>query len=143
MINPTRVRRVLSGIADLGCRLSIDDYGTGYSSLSYLRSLPVNELKIDRSFIENIDSQHTNYEIVRSTVELAHSLGLTVVAEGIERTEELEVLRTLNCDYIQGYLIGRPRQATALTARLLAHRLHQPVAPVDLTPPPRDLPAVA
>ncbi|MCY7304008.1 MAG: bifunctional diguanylate cyclase/phosphodiesterase [Thermoleophilia bacterium] len=134
MANPTRVRRVLAGIADLGCRISIDDYGTGYSSLTYLRSLPVDELKIDRSFVKDIHDEPTNVQIVRSTIDLAHSLGLTVVAEGIEQPEELEVLRNLGCDMIQGYIIGRPRKPAALTARLLAGRRHEVMVPIALVP---------
>jgi diguanylate cyclase (GGDEF)-like protein/PAS domain S-box-containing protein len=92
----------------MGIRLSIDDFGTGYSSLSYLRRLPVNTLKIDRSFVGNMSSEDENYEIVRAIISLAHTLGLTVIAEGPETITQVAQLRALGCDYAQGYYFGRP-----------------------------------
>lgn len=103
-----RVATTLNHLRDLGFPLAIDDYGTGYSSLAYLRNLPVNELKIDRAFVANLDIDPHNEVIVRSTIELGHNLGLQVVAEGVERDGELSILKQLGCDYAQGYLISRP-----------------------------------
>ena len=92
----------------LGCRLAIDDYGTGYSSLSYLRHLPVHELKIDKTFVMGMARDASNAVIVRSTIDLAHNLGLAVVAEGVEDEATFEQLRLLGCDMAQGYWLSRP-----------------------------------
>ena len=92
----------------LGCRIAIDDYGTGYSSLAYLRRLPVHELKIDRTFISGMAADADDALIVRSTIDLAHNMGLNVVAEGVENEPTLEGLRTMNCDMVQGFLMSRP-----------------------------------
>jgi diguanylate cyclase (GGDEF)-like protein len=91
-----------------GCRISIDDYGTGYSSLAYLKRLPVDELKIDRSFVNGMVENYNDEVIVRSTIELAHNLGLRVVAEGVETSAMLRRLKDLHCDMAQGYLMSRP-----------------------------------
>ena len=91
----------------LGCRLAIDDYGTGYSSLAYLRRLQVHELKIDKSFVIGMTGDESDVLIVRSTIDLAHNLGLTVVAEGVEDDPTLERLRGMGCDMVQGYLLSR------------------------------------
>ena len=108
MLDKDRVVGLLEKLRALGIRISIDDFGTGYSSLTYLRDLPVDELKIDRSFVTYVDLDAHNEVIVRSTINLGHSLGLSIVAEGIEREEEMQVLRGLGCDSAQGYLIARP-----------------------------------
>jgi diguanylate cyclase (GGDEF)-like protein len=92
----------------LGCRLAIDDYGTGYSSLAYLRRLPVHELKIDKSFVIGMAADASDALIVRSTIDLAHNLGLSVVAEGVENDATLDRLRAMGCDMVQGYLLSRP-----------------------------------
>jgi EAL domain-containing protein (putative c-di-GMP-specific phosphodiesterase class I) len=92
----------------MGLRLSIDDFGTGYSSLSYLKQLPVNEIKIDKSFGLSLSSDANSEVIVRSTIDLAHKLGLQVVAEGIETKESFDLLRQLGCDTAQGFYVGRP-----------------------------------
>jgi EAL domain-containing protein (putative c-di-GMP-specific phosphodiesterase class I) len=92
----------------LGCRLAIDDYGTGYSSLSYLRHLPVHELKIDKTFVMGMARDASDAVIVRSTVDLAHAMGLAVVAEGVEDEATFEQLRALRCDFAQGYWLSRP-----------------------------------
>ena len=97
-----------------GIRFSLDDFGTGYSSLSQLSRLPLDELKIDRSFIQRALDHHQDHSIVQSTIELAHSLGLKVVAEGVETQQTLELLRRLRCDLIQGYLISRPLPAAEI-----------------------------
>ncbi len=101
-------------LRDLGVRFAIDDFGTGYSSLAYLGTLPIDSLKIDRSFVQHLDSRPQNIEIVRAVLNLGHSLGRHVVAEGVEREEEMAVLRTLGVDVAQGYLISRPLSAEAI-----------------------------
>jgi diguanylate cyclase (GGDEF)-like protein len=108
MADPTRAAELLRRLQEMGVRVSIDDYGTGYSSLARLRELPVNELKLDRSFLTGIGFDARAAAIVRSTIELAHSLGLTIVAEGIETGEEEAILRGLSCDLGQGYHLARP-----------------------------------
>ena len=103
-----RLFEVLEYICFLGIALSIDDYGTGYSSLSRLRKLPVTEIKIDQSFIKDMNINKDDEAIVRSTIELEHNLGLTVVAEGVETKIALSLLDKFGCDIAQGYLISRP-----------------------------------
>ena len=111
-----RLAEVLEHICVLGVELSIDDYGTGYSSLSRLRRLPVSELKIDQSFIRDMVANKDDQAVVHSTIELAHNLGLNVVAEGVETREALELLTTLGCDTIQGFLISQPLPVEAFNA---------------------------
>lgn len=108
MDDPQRAMQTLASLHDMGIALSIDDFGTGYSSLAYLKRLPVSTLKIDRSFVMNMESEPADAQIVRSTIDLAHNLGLTVVAEGIETIRTWNLLRQLGCDVGQGYLIARP-----------------------------------
>ena len=100
--------QVIHRLASVGVGLSIDDFGTGYSSLAYLKRLPVNEIKVDRSFVLNMTSDVNDATIVRATVDLSHNLGLRVVAEGVEDTETWTQLAELRCDLAQGYLLGRP-----------------------------------
>ena len=106
--NQEYVLNSLTRLRSLGIELSIDDFGTGYSSLSRLKKLPVNELKIDQSFIKDMDESVDDQIIVRSIIDLAHNLGLTVVAEGVETKEILDRLNKLGCDIAQGYFISRP-----------------------------------
>jgi len=106
--DPGQALRNLERLHALGCRISIDDYGTGYSSLAYLKRLPVNELKIDRSFVMGMVSDVSDAVIVRSTIDLAHNMGLSVVAEGVEDEATLRRLRELGCDMVQGYHLSRP-----------------------------------
>ena len=108
MDDPLRAQNTLNALSARGFKLSIDDFGTGYSSLAYLRRLPVNELKIDRSFVSAMDRNADDVNIVRSTIELAHNLGLSVVAEGIENAQVLAQLAKLGCDEGQGYYMSRP-----------------------------------
>ncbi len=108
MADETHSVAVLSRLSELGVRLSIDDFGMGYSSLSHLRRLPVDEIKIDRSFVAHMDSERDDALIVQSTVELAHNLGLRVVAEGVETERTWDRLGELGCDYAQGYFLCRP-----------------------------------
>ncbi len=118
MDDPERAEATLNRLAALGFGLSIDDYGTGYSSLAYLQRLPVNELKIDKAFVMAMEKEAGAATIVRSTIELAHNLGLTVVAEGVEDAAILDHLRRLHCDDAQGYHLGRPMPAAQLGAWL-------------------------
>ena len=108
MVDPERSLGVLRGLAHLGVVLSVDDYGTGYSSLAYLQRLPVQRLKIDRSFVMGVVEDGPSAAIVRSTIELARNLGMTVVAEGVEDDATLMVLRDMGCDAAQGFGLGRP-----------------------------------
>ena len=101
----------LRAIRDLGVGLVLDDFGTGYSSLSYLRRLPLDTIKIDRSFVAGIDDDNSNLPIVRAVIALAHGLGIEVVAEGIETAGQLERLRDLVCDRGQGYYFATPASA--------------------------------
>ena len=128
MEDPAYAQKVLQKLSDLGIHLSIDDYGTGYSSLSYIVQLPVDELKIDRSFVMNMGTDEHTSTIVRSTIELGHSLGLKVVAEGVENADGLRMLRELGCDQAQGYFISKPVSAAQLETWLANHVLSQPVA---------------
>jgi len=98
----------LNQLNQLGIKISIDDFGTGFSSLAYLKRLPVNELKIDKSFIQEINQDQNDLAIVHSTIDLGHNLGLTVTAEGVENEQTIEILNELNCDLVQGYFISRP-----------------------------------
>jgi len=111
---------VLAELKQLGVQLAIDDFGTGYSSLSYVHRFPLNSLKIDRSFVSEMGAQGERSEIVRAIVNLAHNLGLDVIAEGIETQSQLDHLTTLGCDYGQGYLFSMPIAAAAATALALA-----------------------
>ncbi|MFN3517706.1 MAG: EAL domain-containing protein, partial [Novosphingobium sp.] len=104
----------LSAIAANGIELSIDDYGTGNATLEYLRSVPCQEIKIDRRFVASLQSSASDLLLVESTIELAHGLGRRVVAEGIEDPETLELLRVMGCDVAQGYYLARPMQLDAL-----------------------------
>ncbi|MCU1599452.1 MAG: putative Diguanylate cyclase/phosphodiesterase [Frankiales bacterium] len=114
MSDPAVGLELLQQLSALGVRLSVDDFGTGYSSLSYLKRLPVDEVKIDRSFVMSMTSDHDDAAIVGSIVRLAHDLGLSVVAEGVETADAWLALRELGCDVAQGYFQSRPVPAEAL-----------------------------
>ena len=116
MLNPTVALEVLHGLRDCGISLSVDDFGTGYSSLAQLKRMPVQELKIDQSFIRDLSDTSEDAVIVRSTIEMSHSLGLTVVAEGVELESSLQLLQRWRCDTVQGYFISRPLTASAFEA---------------------------
>jgi EAL domain-containing protein (putative c-di-GMP-specific phosphodiesterase class I) len=106
--DPERAISILSDLRALGVKISLDDFGTGYSSLSYLRQFPLDKIKIDRSFIVDVGQDERSAPIVRAVVALAHSLGLTVTAEGVETQGQLDLLQGQSCNQVQGFLLGRP-----------------------------------
>ncbi|MCF8197389.1 MAG: PAS-domain containing protein [Sulfuritalea sp.] len=108
MENPERAAKLLGELRGMGSRLAIDDFGTGHSSLSYLKTLPFDYLKIDRSFVAGIAHDLSDFAIVRGTIALAHSLGLSVVAEGVETLEQHTLLKSVGCDEFQGFYLSRP-----------------------------------
>ena len=103
----------LEGLKGLGLRLALDDFGTGYSSLSYLRDLPMDAVKIDKSFIDRVAQDPEGAAMVRSVVELTRTLGMTSIAEGVEQGNQLSVLDELGCDSVQGYLFAKPVSGTS------------------------------
>jgi EAL domain-containing protein (putative c-di-GMP-specific phosphodiesterase class I) len=118
MEDPELAARTLTRLRDYGAGIAIDDFGTGYSSLSYLRRFPVTSVKIDRSFVENLGVTKDDDAIVAGIITLAHTLSLTVVAEGVEEPGQLATLRKLGCNYAQGFLFSRPQSAADLTPLL-------------------------
>ena len=134
-----RALTILGALDELGVELSVDDFGTGYSSLVRLRGLPISEIKIDRSFIADLDRVPEDAAIVGATIQLGHRLGLNVVAEGIETYNSLERVRHLHCDVAQGFLISPPRTARDLESWLLA----APGFPVRRQKPPGAVPPAA
>jgi EAL domain-containing protein (putative c-di-GMP-specific phosphodiesterase class I) len=120
-----RARAVLEQIRRIGVLVSVDDFGTGYSSLSYLRDLPIDQLKLDRTFISRMQGDPTAAALVRSTVSLAHSLGLEMVAEGVEDARVLDQLASFGCDQAQGFHIGKPMPAREVGPWVAAHREQQ------------------
>jgi len=118
MSNPKKALEALNRLSERGISLSIDDYGTGYSSLSYIKKVPATEIKIDRSLIQDINTEEETRIIVKTTIDMCHSLGYKVVVEGVEDMITLDTLRTMGCDRIQGYHIARPMPFDALYAWL-------------------------
>ena len=110
--------RKLQELRELGVRVALDDFGTGYSSLTYLKRLPIQVVKIDKSFIDDATAEFGSTAILGTMIDLAHELGLQVVAEGVESESQLQVLAERRCDMIQGYLISRPLPAAKLSAWL-------------------------
>ncbi|MCY1535858.1 Phytochrome-like protein cph2 [compost metagenome] len=123
---------LLQKIRELGVSLSIDDFGTGYSSLAYLRRLPLDTLKIDRSFIQDIPDSHQDMEIIQAIIGMAHTLHLKVVAEGVETPQQLDFLREHGCDFVQGYLLSRP--LPLLQLRDYLQRYEKPAATAPALP---------
>jgi EAL domain-containing protein (putative c-di-GMP-specific phosphodiesterase class I) len=126
MTDPERALPVLRGLHELGVRIAVDDFGTGYSSLAYLRRLPVDEVKIDKSFVLGLASDLGDLAVVRAIVELGHSLGLSVVAEGVEQDATRDQLVEMGCDIAQGYLISRPLRPDRFDAWLAARTVRAP-----------------
>jgi len=118
MRDPVRSERVLGMLKDLGVKLAVDDFGTGFSSLAYLKRFPVDILKIDRSFVSDLGSDHDDEKFVNSILRLADTLGLEVVAEGVETQHQADILRALGCQTVQGYFFAKPGPAEAMRARL-------------------------
>jgi EAL domain-containing protein (putative c-di-GMP-specific phosphodiesterase class I) len=129
MADPQRALGVLTRLSEMGIRLSVDDFGVGYSSLSYLKRLPVDEIKIDRSFVAQMADDEDDAFIVRSTIDLGRNLGLSVVAEGVETEAVWNELSELGCDYAQGWFLGRPMPAADLGdwLRVNAAQVHDAV----------------
>lgn len=127
MDNPELALRIIARFAEAGIAVSLDDYGAGLSSLTYLKQIRADELKIDKSFILSLDQSSRDALLVKSTIDLAHSLGLKVTAEGVETATALALLRGMGCDLAQGYLIGRPVALSVLTEQLA-----KPAADLDL-----------
>jgi EAL domain-containing protein (putative c-di-GMP-specific phosphodiesterase class I) len=115
MADPERARMLLGGLRALGVRIAVDDFGTGYSSLAYLKRLPLDELKVDRCFVRDMATDDRDRALVQATVDLAHTLDLRVVAEGVEDAASLDLLGKLGCDLVQGYYISRPLPAEELS----------------------------
>jgi diguanylate cyclase (GGDEF)-like protein len=128
MTDPDRACELLNELHGLGLRISVDDYGTGYCSLAYLRDLPIDELKIDRSFIAALAQDPRSRAIVSSTIELAHALHFSVVAEGVEDASTLEVLEACGCDSVQGFYFSRPLPAEEFAVWARSHA-RDPAAP--------------
>jgi diguanylate cyclase (GGDEF)-like protein len=126
MANPKDGLSILSELDRMGVKLAIDDFGTGYSSLAYLKQLPVDELKIDKSFVLDLEERENDAVIVRSTIDLAHNLGLKVTAEGVETQAIWDILSILGCDFSQGYLMGKAMPADQLTTWLQESGWSQP-----------------
>jgi diguanylate cyclase (GGDEF)-like protein len=135
--DPARAEAVLACLHELGVRIAVDDFGTGYSSLAYLKRLPVDALKIDRSFVANVAHDDDDLVIVRSTVELARSLGIQSVAEGVENLEAFRVLASIGCDLVQGFHLSGPLPADELRAWLDARQPTRRTQGRDRPPPDR------
>ena len=131
MANPEYISRVFARLRNLGVRIAIDDFGTGYSSLAYLRRLPIDTLKVDRSFVMNADRDAGDAQIVRTVIALAHSLHLEVVAEGVESEAQAAFLRSCGCATVQGFLYARPLPARAFEAWLREREARPPAGADD------------
>jgi EAL domain-containing protein (putative c-di-GMP-specific phosphodiesterase class I) len=118
--NSATVEANFAALRELGVQVAIDDFGTGYASLSYLQRFPITTLKVDRSFVERLGRSPEDYLIVESVIRLAHSLGVTVTAEGIEATDQLAALIELACDRAQGFLFAEPIEPNAFSDALRA-----------------------
>ena len=130
MADPAHALQILGQLHEMGVQLSIDDFGTGYTSMAYLKTLPVHELKVDRSFVSQMTSSSSDAVIVRSTVELGRNLGLRVVAEGVEDSLTLQNLEALGCDAIQGFHVSRPVPAEDLINWVEQQRAIEPSSQV-------------
>jgi diguanylate cyclase (GGDEF)-like protein len=136
MTDPIRAKEILESLHMMGIALSIDDFGTGYSSLSYLKQLPVDEIKIDKSFVMEMIEDENDAVIVKATIDLAHNLGLRTVAEGVTDPEIWRYLEFLQCDIAQGYFVARPLKAKDFTQKMLDNDWMEPLsAESEQTPP--------
>jgi EAL domain-containing protein (putative c-di-GMP-specific phosphodiesterase class I) len=108
MENPDEAIKKINQLYEKGITFSIDDFGTGYSSLSYLKKFKVNHLKVDRSFIKDIITDQSNTQITKAIIDMAHNLKMKVIAEGVETTEQKDLLTSIKCDVMQGYLFSKP-----------------------------------
>lgn len=126
LIDPGNAISILQKLDEMGLRIAIDDFGAGYSSLGYLKKLPVDELKIDKSFVMDMIKNENDAVIVRSTIDLAHNLGLKVVAEGVENDEIYEMLRILRCDTAQGFYLSKPESAATISEKIEQFRHNDP-----------------
>jgi diguanylate cyclase (GGDEF)-like protein/PAS domain S-box-containing protein len=133
MYNDERIRAEMNSLTDLGIRIAVDDFGTGYSSLSYLREFPISILKIDKSFVDKLGRSHEQYALVEGITHLADTLGLTVIAEGVENVRQQELLISMGCRFGQGYLFAEPVSAEEAEHLLLAPPLGR-LAGVPQTP---------
>ena len=114
--------RKMAELRELGVQISVDDFGAGYSSLSYLQRLPIDILKLDRSFVEEFQASDSNSSLVHGIVTLAHGLGIRVTAEGVETHQQLELVHNSGCDKVQGFLLGRPSPAASALASPSFHQ---------------------
>ena len=115
MVDPVLCLELLNWLHEHGVKIAIDDFGTGYSSLSYLKDLPVEVLKIDKSFVTNLIENPSDRRIVQAIIDLAHNFDLTVVAEGVEDEETLDTLTLMGCERAQGFFVGHPMSAADLS----------------------------
>jgi EAL domain-containing protein (putative c-di-GMP-specific phosphodiesterase class I) len=138
MDDPNLAREVFTALGELGVGTSIDDFGTGYSSLTFLRDLPLQEIKIDRSFVSEMHRRSDEFTIVRSMIDLGHNLGLDVVAEGVEHGDDLHLLQRLGCDLAQGFHLSAPLPLEELLPWLAHHAA--PDEPADAPDPGAPLP---
>jgi len=129
--NMEHMTSLLGQLSQLGVKLAIDDFGTGYSSLAHLKCLPINVLKIDKSFVSGTPNNHEDSSIARATIALAHSLGMKVVAEGVETEQQWDFLDTENCDIAQGFLFSKPMPAAEIFALLHHSGKYRPTARDD------------
>jgi diguanylate cyclase (GGDEF)-like protein len=138
MQDAARASEILRDLSSLGVSLSLDDFGTGYSSLSYLLRFPIRTLKIDRSFVAEIEGSQESRSIVQTIIALGHNLGMKVIAEGIESVAQMELLKTLGCDMGQGYLFSRPVEADLVSVMMTSRRLGGTLSPYHNNPLPKD-----
>jgi len=143
--DPQKSKRIMETLRDLGIKLCLDDFGTGWSSIQHLTTFPVQELKIDYVFISKIARGNTDFEVVRSLIALAHTLGLRVTAEGIENSEQWRLLQEIGCDYGQGYYVGSPMEPAELVEYLEdlergSCPVRRPATPPAAEPAPEEAP---
>lgn len=122
----------LISLRDMGVRLSIDDFGTGFSSLSYLKRLPIDTIKIDKSFIRDIQTDANDAAIITAIIKMSHSLNFKVIAEGVETAEQLAYLKAYDCDEIQGFYFSKPLTASEFAVLLEAEKMLETLEPISI-----------